>query len=134
MDLLWLKFFGFGNKQSEINEVRSDNLADMLRIILDDKIPNSDQAELLHEHHKGLCLNHQIGPQLLDVSDIRTKIIQKFQYLYSNKYRDSSHLYNVANPEKKQKIIEETSHSFKPEIIAKGTQNILDSVNTSKVL
>lgn len=42
--------------------------------------------------------------------------MNKFKYLYSDKLFNINHLHLIAFPEKKEKLIAETSYKFKPEI------------------
>ena len=46
--------------------------------------------------------------------EIISQIVQRFQNLYSDKYRDPHRLISIANPEKKEEILNSMKHSFKP--------------------
>lgn len=48
--------------------------------------------------------------------EIIVQIVDRFQGLYSDKYRDPRRLISIANPERKEELLKSTKHSFKPKI------------------
>ena len=69
----------------------------------------------------------------MDRKEIVKNIVIKFQYLYSSNYKNHGHLYSIANPERKEKLKQDTSFTFEPEFKNPDRLNKLDTLNQSKV-
>lgn len=77
------------------------------------------------------CTNEYVVNEcnyILEYDLIKEHIVEKFQSLYSTKLYDNNWLWNIAFPEKNEKLQNINNHSYAPKILKKSRK--MDKVKT----